>query len=146
MIEISYGGIIRNNILRRNGSGFTSWLWGAGILIAASGGNGLDIYGNTVDSNVHGITLLQQPRGNGAYGPYYVQNVYVHDNIITMPSGMTGAAQDTGDSSIFTSRNNRFVHNTYYLNSSGHFAWMNGERSDTEWRSYGQDTTGAFNR
>jgi hypothetical protein len=145
-IEISYGGVIRNNIARRNGRGFDTWLWGAGILVAASGGDGLEITGNTIEDNVHGITLIQQQRGSGAYGTYLVQNVYVHDNTIRMSSGMTGGAQDTGDGSIFTSRNNRFVHNTYYLAGGGHFAWMNGERSDVEWRGYGMDTNGTFNK
>ena len=146
MIEISYGGVIRNNASRRNGSGFSGWLWSAGILVAASGGSGLEIVGNTVEDNEHGITLIQQNRGSGAYGPYLVQNVYVHDNIIRMPKGMTGGAQDAGDNSVFSGRNNRFVHNTYYLAGGGHFAWMNGERSDTEWRGYGMDTTGTFNK
>jgi hypothetical protein len=145
-IEISYGGVIRNNLARRNGTGFSTWLWGAGILVAASGGTGLEITGNTVEDNLHGIALIQQNRGSGAYGPYIVQNVWVHDNIIRMPGGMTGGVQDNGDNALFSNRNNRFERNTYYLAGGGHFAWMNGERSDTEWRSYGMDTTGVFNK
>jgi hypothetical protein len=146
MIEISYSGIIRNNAVRRNGAGFSAWIWNAGILVAASGGTGLEIVGNTVEDNEHGIALIQQARGNGVHGPYIVQNVYVHDNIVRMPKGMTGAVQDVGDSAVFTSRNNRFEHNTYYLSPNGHFAWMNGERSDTEWKGYGMDATGTFIR
>jgi hypothetical protein len=145
-IEISYGGIIRNNASRRNGKGWDAWLFNAGILVAASGGTGLEITGNIVEDNVHGITLLQQNRGSGTYGPWLVQNVYVHDNTIKMPSGMTGVAQDVGDNAIFTSRNNKFEHNTYYLSGGGHFNWMNAERSDSEWRNFGQDTTGTFNK
>jgi hypothetical protein len=145
-VEISYGGVIRNNTVRRNGAGFNAWLWGAGILIAASGGAGLEVVGNTVEDNEHGIGLIQQSRGSGPYGTYTVQNVYVHDNTIRMPKGMTGAVQDVNDLAIFNSRNNRFEHNTYYLTPDGHFAWMNAERTDTEWKAYGMDTTGTFIR
>jgi hypothetical protein len=144
MIEISYGGIIRNNTARRNGAGFSAWIWSAGILVAASGGAGLEIYGNTVEDNEHGIAVVQQSRGSGRYGPYLVQNVNVHDNTIKMPRGMTGAAQDVGDDGVFTSRNIRFERNNYNLAGGGHFAWMNGERSDAQWRGYGMDTTGTF--
>lgn len=147
MIEISYGGVIRNNAVRRNGLGFTGWIWGAGILVAASGGSGLEIYGNTVEYNAHGVSLVQQNRGSGTYGAYYVQNVYVHDNTIRMSSGYTGAAEDVGDPSIFTSRNNRFQNNNYYLGTNtAYYAWMDATRTDTEWRSYGEDTTGTFVR
>jgi hypothetical protein len=145
-VEISYGGVIRGNTVRRNGAGFSTWLWGAGILVAASGGSGLEIVGNTVEDNEHGIALVQQPRGSGAHGPYLVQNVHVHDNTIRMPRGMSGGVQDANDDAIFTSRNNRFDRNTYYLAPSGHFAWMNGERTEAEWRGYGMDTNGTFIR
>jgi hypothetical protein len=147
MIEISYGGVIRNNTVRRNGLSFPDWVWGSGILVSASGGSGLEIYGNTVEDNADGITLAQQTRGSGAYGAYLVQNVHVYDNKIKMSDGLTGAAQDNGDTGIFTSRGNRFSNNTYYLGSGQYYwAWMNGERTETEWRSYGEDTTGLFIR
>ncbi len=145
-IEISYGGVIRNNIVRRNGAGFNPWLWGAGILVAASGGSGLEITGNTVENNEHGVALIQQNRGSGAHGAYNVQNVWVHDNTIRMARGMTGAVQDWGGTVIYSGRNNRFERNTYYLSPEARFAWMDGERSDAQWRAYGQDTTGTFNR
>ena len=145
--EISYSAVIRNNTIRRNGLNFDTWGWGAGILIAASGGSGVEIYGNVLEDNKDGIMLIQQPRGSGRYGPYLVQNVHVHDNTIRMREGWSGAVQDGGDNAIFTSRNNRFENNTYHLGSGiRYFAWMNGERTESEWRSFGQDVTGTFIR
>jgi hypothetical protein len=143
-IEISYGGIIRNNTCRRNGAGFTSWLWGAGILIAASGGTGLDIYGNIVEDNLHGITLIQQSRGSGTHGTHLVQNVTVHDNTIRMVTGFTGAVQDYGGDAIFDSLGNSFTTNTYHLASGNHFAWHNGERAQAAWQGYTLDVGGTF--
>ena len=143
--EISYAAVIRYNTSRRNGFGHRGWLWGAGILIAAS--RDVEVYGNVVEGNANGITMVQQNRGSGLYGPHIVQNVYVHDNtIVNGPSGRTGAAQDIGDNSIFTSRNNRFERNTYYLGAGPTpFDWMNAVRTPPQWLAFGHDVAGIFN-
>jgi parallel beta-helix repeat protein len=137
--EISYDGIIRNNTITGNGLNWHPWLWGAGIQIAAS--SNVEVYGNTVTGNGNGISLIQQNRGSGTRGAWIVQNVNVHDNTIS-GSGYTGAVQDMNDNSIFTSRNNRFQHNTYH--SPTGWAWNNDNQigSFSTWQSYGQDTTG----
>lgn len=143
--EISYAAVVRNNIVRRNGFGFSSWVWGAGILVAAS--PGVEIYENTVEDNANGIVAAQQRRGSGARGPYEISNLWVHDNTVVMVRGVTGLAQDVGDTSYFTSRNNRFDRNRYVLRSPGrHFTWIDSERSESEWTSYGQDVHGSFSR
>ncbi len=136
--EISYGGVIRNNIVRRNGFGHDAWLWGAGILIAAS--QDLDIYGNEVTDNYNGITLVQQDRGSGAYGPYVVQNNSVYDNLI-VNSGISGAARDIGSQAIFDA-NNTFTGNDYV--GSSRWEWENRRVSWDTWRSYGNDTGGSY--
>lgn len=143
--EISYDAVIRRNMVRRNGYGFTIWMGGAGIEVAAS--SNVEVYGNTVIDNGNGIGAMQQNRGTGAYGPWVVQNLWVHDNVITMNRGSTGLVQDIGDNSYFTSRNNRFTNNTYHLGTNASpFAWMNQWLNESQWRSYGQDVTGTFNR
>jgi parallel beta-helix repeat protein len=143
--EISYAAVIRNNIVRRNGFGFSDWAWGAGILIAAS--PNVEVYGNTVEGNADGIAAVQQNRGSGAHGVHQVSNLWVHDNVIGMTGGWTGLVQDVDDTSYFTSRNNRFERNRYQLGSGAvFFTWMNGDRSESEWRSYGQDGSGTFSR
>jgi hypothetical protein len=143
--EISYAAIIRNNIVRRNGFGHPEWAWGAGILVAAS--PDVEIYGNTVEDNADGIAAAQQSRGSGAHGPHQIANLWVHDNTIRMTSGSTGLVQDVGDTSYFTSRNNRFERNRYQLGPGAtFFAWMNADRSESAWKSYGQDVSGTFAR
>jgi parallel beta-helix repeat protein len=134
--EISYSATIRNNTITQNGYDRGDWLWGSGIQIASSGGTGIDIYGNTLDGNANAIGLIQQNRGSGNQGTYLVQNVRVHDNVIKLSSGHSGAVQDVGSNAIFTSRNNRFDHNTYTLGSvSKPFYWNNGARAWSEWSS-----------
>lgn len=152
VIEISQGpGVIRNNAIRWSGlkdPRRNSWLWGAGIGIHASGG--VEVYGNTLDGNAHGIALLQQARGTlhadpqGADPEMYVQNVWVHDNTVTCgPGSITaaGAANEGGFLATFTTRNNRFTGNSYVLTgcSTAPFAWMNNYRTQAQWLAYGQD-------
>ena len=143
--EISYGAVIRRNVVQRNGYDGLGWLWGAGITVAAS--PNVEVYDNTVVDNWHGIAALQQARGSGAYGRYEVENLWVHDNTVRMNRGMTGLAQDIGDTSYFTTRNNRFTNNSYSLGANpAPFAWMNQPMSAASWQSYGHDLTGLFNR
>jgi parallel beta-helix repeat protein len=136
--EISYDAVIRNNYIAGNGFGHSPWLWGAGIVVAAS--PNVEIHDNELVNNADGIAGIQQNRSDApaAHGPMVVENLYVHDNRVTMAQGHTGLVQDIGDNSVFTSRNNRFVNNEYILNGDGRqFEWNNGSRTLQEWNSFG---------
>jgi parallel beta-helix repeat protein len=143
--EISGAAVIRNNEIRGNGFDRGGiWLWGAGIVISAS--SDVEVYGNTLSGNAHGIAGVQQARGSGIYGTYLLRNIYVHDNDIDLSAGgKTGAVQDIGDNSMFTTANIRFAANRYTLGANAYpFAWANADRSVTQWKGYGQDLTGTF--
>lgn len=151
--EISYAAIIRNNTASRNGRvrPYPFWVDGAGILVVGS--PDVEIYGNTLVDNYQGIAALDDRRGSGPYGPWLLRNLWVHDNTITSRtqgpegSGRTGLIQPQNDPAAFTSQNNRFDRNTYYLGTNArYFMWMNGERTEQEWRGYGQDVNGLFVR
>ena len=138
--EISYEAVIRNNDIRRNGWGQSSWLWGGGIQIASS--RGVEAYGNTLTGNYNGVSVSQQARGSGDFGEYLSRNVYVHDNVIVgcdtlngvSCSDASGVVRDTGDNSIFTDGTNVFERNTY---SAGHrFAWLNQWGDVSWWRTF----------
>jgi hypothetical protein len=145
MHEISYDAIIRNNTSRRNGFQ-RDWLVGAGILVSASAN--VQVYGNTVTGNKQGIVAIQQNRiVNGVDYTKNLKNLYVHDNQVTIvKDGRSGIASGTGDVGVWTSRNNRFQHDTYYLANAGTnpFIWKDGPSTVSEWKSYGQDTSGTF--
>jgi parallel beta-helix repeat protein len=143
-VEISYATIIRNNTVKRNGFEHADYIWGAGILIAGS--PNVEVYGNFLDGNADGIGAAQQNRGTGKYGPHEISNLWVHDNVVNNSVGWTGLVQDIGDYSYFTSRNNRFDRNQYLLTPVYPFAWGNAERTEFEWKQYGEDLNGTFSR
>jgi parallel beta-helix repeat protein len=150
--EISYRAVIRNNTVTGNGEAHAEWLYGAGIFVSAS--KDVEVYGNTVTNNARGIGGVMQDRGSGSYGLHTLENLYVHDNVVTMTNNVvdrggqgtvTGVGQDIGDNSYFTSRGNRFERNTYYLGTAAQqFEWMNNSLNAAGWKSYGQDVTGTF--
>lgn len=152
--EVSYRAIIRNNRVSGNGFGTFGWLYGAGIMVSTS--QDVEVTGNTVIDNARGITAVMQNRGSDGYGVHTLDNVYVHDNAVTMTAtavdvdgvgSVTGLAQDIGDLSYFSTHNNRFVNNKYTLGTATkYFAWMNGQRTESEWQAYGEDVTGTFTR
>ena len=142
--EISYNAVIRNNYVANNGfRNVNSWLSGAGILLASS--PSVEIYGNTVIGNAHGIGIRQQVRGVGKYGKYETHDVYIHDNVVDMPSGLTGMVVDVTDMSYFSSRNNRFVRNSYTLHGAARpFTWRTVLQTAAQWKALGEDTQGVF--
>ncbi len=147
--EISYDAVIRNNIARRNGAGKAYPWWTTGAGIEVYGSSNVEVYGNTVEDNFQGITGLDDHRGNGRYGPYVLKNLYVHDNVIisrnTEPgTGRTGVV-DIDNQTAFMSGNIRFERNQYMVsdaNARG-FMWL-GERTRSEWQSFGQDVNSSF--
>jgi hypothetical protein len=168
--EVSYDAVIQDNTLKNNGIIFIyGWEYQPQILMNSSGGAAttggqIEITGNVVISGPDGgaVGLQQQDRStdHASYGPHIVQNVYVHDNTVDLSSAIyqptqsgvyppeNGAYEDDGEQLIFTSRNNRFVDNTYYLGSqtlaSNAFDWMDDTVGVSAWQGYGQDTTGTF--
>ena len=116
------------------------WLWGSGILIAAS--QDTEVYGNAVEGNFNGITLVEQDRDSGnhdpALGRWVVENNHVYGNVVS--GGKSGAIQDHGDNSIY-SANNWFQDNTYI--GDVEWAWNNSHDLDwNSWRNTGNDTNG----
>jgi hypothetical protein len=93
--EISFSAVIRNNIVRHNGSGGRTWFWGNNILIAGS--QDVEIYGNkvTADAGKCGIVLIDQERPTKTGGTYKTRNNKIHDNDTTFEGeGCAGAASD----------------------------------------------------
>jgi parallel beta-helix repeat protein len=159
-IEISYKTTILNNKVTNNGwfdpRNRYKFIWNAGISVKAS--PNVEIYGNTVSGNYAGIVAVQQDRSVDypKYGAHVVQNLYVHNNMVTQTnlpktsgalSVAAGMATDiAGYTAMFTSLNNRFRSNTYYLGSNPQpFAWMGSTRTESQWKGYGQDLSGIFN-
>lgn len=135
--EISYDAVIAGNEVRGNGFGFDAWVWGAGIVISTS--VNVEVYDNIVEGNADGIIGVDQDRSDApaSYGPLALQNLAVHDNVISGNGGWTGIAQDRGDNAAFNSANNRFYDNLY-TQDGRHFFWLNDPRTFDQWVGFGQ--------
>jgi hypothetical protein len=150
--EISYRAVIRRNTIRRNGTNkpYPYWIEGAGIQITDS--SDVEVYENVLEDNWQGIAALNENRGTGRYGPWTLKNLWVHHNQVTSMlstggAGRTGVVQTSGGSAAFTNQNNRFDSNVYKLGSlAQYFLWLDADRTEQEWRQYGQDVTGSFSR
>ncbi|WIM12349.1 MAG: hypothetical protein OJF58_003311 [Enhydrobacter sp.] len=139
--EISFRAVIRNNVVRHNGSGKRSWFWGADIDVAAS--EGVEVTGNklTVDAGGCGIVLIDQGRRSDSGREYKTRNNVVHDNEITFEGApCAGGVSDTmpGDANfdIIAKGNNRFDGNTYRVrrgSGAGRFVWG---REVTDWDGF----------
>lgn len=137
--EISYRAVIRDNTIEKDGfseSGKTEPWYGAGIIIAGS--SDVEIYGNIVANCMNGIVGTQPDRELSHQGtPYLLRNLYVHDNTITQGAGMAAGIVRSSvlNDSVFTSRNNRFAHNTFHLTqpNAKSFAWNGSDLSLQEW-------------
>jgi Right handed beta helix region len=148
--EASFAAVIRHNLVERNGFSWSGWLEGAGILVSSS--PRVDIYTNVVTDNHDGIGITQWDRGSDpANGAREVHDVSVHDNRITMRRGYTGLLAGTGDATYYSSRNNRFDGNTYYLGCNDrYFVWRGtgsavyAALTAAEWRRFQLDATGQF--
>ena len=152
-VELTNGAIVRGNYLEANGltDPRNGWYWDPGILISSS--RNADVYGNTVVDNGNGITAVQQRRGTGPWGEYCVENLNVHDNVVTMRRGKSGVVQDyplpnpphcSLDIADFATAINHFESNTYYLDAVGapRFGWDGPTINFATWQAIGNDVTG----
>ncbi len=152
--EISYGAIIRNNIVRHNGLADKEWFWGDDILIAAS--QDVAVYGNmlTVSPGKCGIMLIDQGRPMKGARKYKTRNNRVHDNEMTFEGAVcAGGASDTapGDENfaIITEGNNTFDRNVYRVPRAAgpqRFAWGHAVFEWDELREQGVEPNGRLIR
>ncbi len=140
--EISGAAVIRDNVVERNGRPKSSWLWGAGILVAGSWD--VEVFNNVVSRNGNGIAGIQQNRGSGPYGERLLRNLYVHNNTIELGSGRMGIVEDVRDDAVFEERNNRFATNTYVGDVGRAYLWMDRRVGRTGWMGFGQDVDGVW--
>jgi parallel beta-helix repeat protein len=140
--EISYGAIIRNNVVTGNGG--THSIANGAILVSAS--SNVEVYGNTVSGNNTGIVALQANRGSGVLGTYLVTNLWVHNNTSTLTTQCSGIIDQIGDKAVFsTTRNNRFDSNTYSLGSlATPFCGPSGAMTKAQWQAAGYDVHSTF--
>lgn len=147
--EISYRAVIRNNVVRRNGSRDTSFNGRVGINVTNS--PGVVVTGNVVEDNVGGpILAVQDTRGSaGKHGPRELRDLLVEGNAMR-GGGYRGVwVYDAVPSraSYFTSRNLLFKGNRYVVPSTTAKLFLGGDatlgsgwdKTWTQWKTLGQD-------
>jgi parallel beta-helix repeat protein len=140
--EISYAATIRDNVVEGNGFDFSTWLWGAGILVSAS--PNVEVHGNEVRGNANGIAGIQQARGDGDFGPHLLSELHVYDNTIELGDGGMGLVTDAGDKSVFTDRGNVFDRNIYEGDPGRSYSWRGKILDRHGWVAAGQDVNGIW--
>jgi hypothetical protein len=133
--EVSTGATIRSNWLWENGWGKPQYGWGAGILIASSGG--ADVSDNIVAWNYAGISVISQNRQDWSHS---ATNNYVHGNTIIgeYDRWLAFWAQDWAGIMFDAASNNRGSGNRYWMNHAEDSHWR------FEWQG-GKTTLPAFN-
>lgn len=116
--EISAEALIRNNVLRFNGSAEPDWYWGADIQVAAA--RDVQVTGNTITVRPNGraIMLIDQGRQNATGALYRTTGNRVHDNRITFAGfgsagGVSDVDPDSPNADIIAQGGNSFDRNTY---------------------------------
>ena len=140
--EISYDAVIRNNRIDRNGFGFI----GGGMVIANS--SNVEVYGNILVGNNGGIRAGDDNRGSGTRGPWVTRNLWVHDNDISMTTGVTGVLDNTGTGAVYLpGSNNRHDRNAYHVANpltDQFWIWAGARRTFAQWQGYGFDLSGSI--
>ena len=146
--EISYGAVIRRNLVVRNGTNRVDhWLWQSQILIQNS--SDVHVYRNRVEPGGvfgNGIGIIHQDRGSGAYGPWESVNTSVHHNTIVhrRNHGRSGVVTDTSDEQYWDRANNSFDRNTYIVADETFAHWTFNDRQQ-DWdgiRGLGHEQNG----
>lgn len=134
MDELSTATTIRNNTVRNNRKNNASGgLWGGAELLLVNSQDG-DVYGNdvTVSGTGRAVIMIYESYRSA----YPMRNYYVHHNtfrFLNQPqyrsdSDPTSGIIGGGGNDPFWNSNNRFDHNTYYVQTSGlrHWFWGMG--------------------
>jgi parallel beta-helix repeat protein len=127
--EASYSAAITANTFTGNGRTTTPGSGDhTGGAVYIYDGSDMEVANNTISANNGGVIALCQNRGNGQLGaPLGCQNLWVHNNTMTLTAGFNGVfasaytdyppyAQQTSQyvKSIFTADNIRWDYNTYH--------------------------------
>lgn len=133
--EISYKATIRNNFASGNGKFDMNWLWSAQILVQNS--SDVEVYGNTVEVPAtygNGISLVNQDRGSGEFGPWVTTGTRVYDNTIIYLGnrGASGLISDFEIEKFVEDTTNVFDKNTYVVRDPDQAFWRDRD-GDSNW-------------
>jgi parallel beta-helix repeat protein len=141
-LEISCGGVIRNNYAEGNGTvpKNENWMGGSsGILVSVT--PNVEVYGNTLVNNYKGIGALHWDHPNvgnvNACNPE-LRNLKVHHNSITQNGGAAaGIEAPIQTENVLSNWGNQFYSNTYQLSGGAQYRLRASWVSTQEWSNAG---------
>ena len=138
--EISYDALIEKNTVRWNGSPPRVSLWSAQIALQNS--SNVIVRDNIVVVSAgagNGITVINQERGAGDYGPRLaVGNQVIHNTVTYEGSGGASGLMDT----LGNATNNLFENNDYILKAGGQHFESRGRKTWQQFRALGNEKQG----
>jgi parallel beta-helix repeat protein len=140
MYEISYDGVIRNNLVADNGKRKFRWFWGPQILV--SGASNVQVYGNRVDVPAdygNAITIVAQNRS-----PYpAAAGNQIFNNTIVMrgTEARVGAATDVAAYAKIVATKNAMRQNEYHVAdlTTAFWHWNDKDLNWAQIKSEGQE-------
>ena len=140
-IEISCGGLIKDNEVVGNGFGSRRPLAmnSSGIFVSTS--PGVEITQNRVVGNAKGIGGLHWAHGNRQSVDRCIpelRDLRVHDNQIELDTGLAAGIEATIDlQDVWTQWGNVFFDNEYVIGSEARFRWQDNSILFSEWQALG---------
>ena len=140
-VEISCGGVVRDNDVSGNGFGTTrpAGMENAGILVSNS--PGVEVTANRLTDNAKGIGAINWAHGNRDSVDQCVPEVRdlsVHGNEITQETGLVAGIDATIDQdSVWTEWGNSFSDNVYIVGPEARFRWEGSTIEHGDWESLG---------
>jgi hypothetical protein len=148
--EISFGAIIRNNVVRHNGISSRKWFWGADILIAGSQTVIVEKNHVTVSPGGCGIVLVDQSRDLKGGGKYKTRDDIVRGNVSTFEGapcagGVSDAQPGDENFDIIINGGNQFDYNKYIVprqSAPARFGWGHSVFGWDDFRRQGEEPNG----
>jgi hypothetical protein len=140
-VEISCGGVVRDNDVTANGFGTTrpAGMENAGILVSNS--PGVEVTANRLVDNAKGIGAINWAHGNRDAVDQCVPEVRdlsVHGNEITQDTGLVAGIDATIDQDVvWTEWGNTFSDNVYVVGPEARFRWEGSTIERSDWESLG---------
>ena len=143
-LEISCGGVVRNNYVEGNGTvpKIENWMGGSsGILVSMT--PSVEVYGNTLVGNGKGIGALNWDHPNvGAvtHCTPELRDLQVYNNSITQNGGAAaGIEAPRQTENVLSNWGNRFHSNTYHLSGGAQYRLRDAWVSPKAWADAGQN-------
>ncbi|MFF0340506.1 right-handed parallel beta-helix repeat-containing protein [Kribbella sp. NPDC004875] len=138
--EISFAGVIDQNVVEHNGygtgRGSGGSLWdGGGINVNTS--SDVQVRGNLIKDNRNALSIQSRTRGDGPRGTYVLRNVLVEGNLVVMSDATSALGVVENKRSPAKDGAITFRRNSYQ--GADHFAYRGKTMTWSEWQQSGFD-------